>query len=633
MPNHQTTTRGRCEGTLHRLAQMGKSNNPIQQTSPCRTHPHHADTIVEQNINNPTWELCQTKDPQGINNFHQDLSGKLTTTNSGFPQCNYCKLPKHSRQGCTFRLKDLDYNIDRQFHPRKGLLTKFEARNYIPSPKRRRSPMSLRLATEIDDSGHKRFWQTLNGHIIYSIDNQPQCSYCGTPSHGRDTCPYRRQDETIGLFQAHHPQRGTMDKPPVRDNLIQPKHSASNTSYGHFDSQDAQGINNYQTNNGKPVVNSRGFVRCNYCGISNHPRANCVIRIRDKADGIRREIHPNRGLKGLKPTYNQLGKNPPNPVQPTPSCSGTQQGRFNSRDSQGINNYQLADSGKPVVNARGDILCNYCGIPSHSRIRCTIRMSDEENGIRREIHPNRGLIPSGNQVRRNAQAIVKLIRKRTHEVNEEQLKSKTKPSPNRTIDPRTKTTKIGKQRLNTHTKPTKQDSTNLMDLPTEIMLKIMQHLPFRDAIRLGRVNKRWWRITENTSLWKDVTLLNTTLSCDLVAIAIDRHATTLNIRGCTIQGSHIKKLKLGHDLQKGLSKLKFLGLQGYKGSNILAAIIAAESPELDVLDLSFSDLSANKHSHHRQNETEQQIDSNQPLQHRRTTRRNGRISILPFRYS
>merc|ERR1712051_633044 len=50
----------------------------------------------------------------------------------------------------------------------------------------------------------------------------------------------------------------------------------------------------------------------------------------------------------------------------------------------------------------------------------------------------------------------------------------------------------------------------------------MQHLPFRDAIRLGRVNKRWWRITENTSLWKDVTLLNTTLSCDLVAIAIDR---------------------------------------------------------------------------------------------------------------
>ena len=133
-----------------------------------------------------------------------------------------------------------------------------------------------------------------------------------------------------------------------------------------------------------------------------------------------------------------------------------------------------------------------------------------------------------------------------------------------------------------------------MDLPTEIILKIMQHLPFRDVMRLGRVNKKWWRITETTSLWKDITLRNTTLSCDLIAIAIDRHANTLNIRGCSIQGSHIKKLRLGRDLQKGLSKLKFLGLQGYKGSNILAAVIAAESPELDILDVSFSDLSTNK---------------------------------------
>ena len=45
-------------------------------------------------------------------------------------------------------------------------------------------------------------------------------------------------------------------------------------------------------------------------------------------------------------------------------------------------------------------------------------------------------------------------------------------------------------------------------------------------------------------------------------------------------------LRLGHNLQEGLSKLKFLGLQGYKGSDILAAIIIAESTELETLDLS-----------------------------------------------
>ena len=45
-------------------------------------------------------------------------------------------------------------------------------------------------------------------------------------------------------------------------------------------------------------------------------------------------------------------------------------------------------------------------------------------------------------------------------------------------------------------------------------------------------------------------------------------------------------LKLGHRLQEGLSRLKFLGLRGYKGSDILAAVIVAESEELETLDLS-----------------------------------------------
>ena len=39
-------------------------------------------------------------------------------------------------------------------------------------------------------------------------------------------------------------------------------------------------------------------------------------------------------------------------------------------------------------------------------------------------------------------------------------------------------------------------------------------------------------------------------------------------------------LKLGHRLQDGLSRSKFLGLQGYKGSDILAAIIIAETLDL-----------------------------------------------------
>ena len=164
------------------------------------------------------------------------------------------------RQRRTFRLKDLDYNIDRQVHPRKGFLSKYEARNYLPLPRRHRSPMSLRLAAELDNLGHARFWQTQSGHIIYSIDNQPKCSYCGIPSHGRDACPHRNKDENKGIFRAHHPQRGMIHEPQNTPDPVQSGSSDTNTSYGHFDSTDAQGINNYQTNDGKPVVNPYAII-------------------------------------------------------------------------------------------------------------------------------------------------------------------------------------------------------------------------------------------------------------------------------------------------------------------------------------------------------------------------------------
>ena len=306
VPTSQAATRGRCDDTLHRLAPMGQSNSQIHQTSPCRTHPHCDSQNIRDNTTNPAWELAQTKDPQGINNFHQDSNGKLITTDSGSPQCNYCKLPNHARQRCAFRLKDLDYNIDRQVHPRKGFLTKYEARNYLPPPRHHRSPMSLRLATESDSSGHSRFWQTRSGHIIYSIDNQPQCSYCGIPSYGRDTCPHRRKDETKGLFRTHHPQRGMIYEPQDTSDPIQSRSSYTSTSYGHLNSKYAQGINNYQlTNDGKPIVNPKGHILCNYCGVPSHPQATCTTRIRDEVNSIRREIHPNRGLI---PSGNQVGR-------------------------------------------------------------------------------------------------------------------------------------------------------------------------------------------------------------------------------------------------------------------------------------------------------------------------------------
>ena len=57
-----------------------------------------------------------------------------------------------------------------------------------------------------------------------------------------------------------------------------------------------------------------------------------------------------------------------------------------------------------MTNHRGHPLCNYCGIPSHQRSACRLRLRDVENGIKRNTHPARGSLPSGNQIRRDAQA-------------------------------------------------------------------------------------------------------------------------------------------------------------------------------------------------------------------------------------
>ena len=173
-PTAQTTTRGKCDGTLHQLTHMGKSNSPVHQTSQGRIHPQPNGQNPENNTDNSAWELAQTRDPRGINNFHQNSNGKLVMASGGRPKCNYCEKPNHGRQRCAFRLADLEHNIDRQFHPQKGLLARNDAKNYVPTQNRHRSPMSVRLAKETDSSGHSRFWQTQGGHIIYSIDNQPQ---------------------------------------------------------------------------------------------------------------------------------------------------------------------------------------------------------------------------------------------------------------------------------------------------------------------------------------------------------------------------------------------------------------------------------------------------------------------------
>ena len=123
-------TRKKCGGTIYRLAQVGRSNHPGHQAGPCYTHQRPDNNNQQVISKRPDWALQQTRDSNGNNNFHQDAEGNLSTTNLGHPHCNYCKLPSHSRQKCAFRLRDLEHNIDRLHHPRKGMLAKSDVKKY-----------------------------------------------------------------------------------------------------------------------------------------------------------------------------------------------------------------------------------------------------------------------------------------------------------------------------------------------------------------------------------------------------------------------------------------------------------------------------------------------------------------------
>ena len=83
-----------------------------------------------------------------------------------------------------------------------------------------------------------------------------------------------------------------------------------------------------------------------------------------------------------------------NTSQPKRSGSNPSSQHFDSRDSEGIHNYQQTDDGKPMINLRGLTLCNYCVVPSHPQATCKTKIRNVENGVVRDTHPARGTIPS-----------------------------------------------------------------------------------------------------------------------------------------------------------------------------------------------------------------------------------------------
>ena len=100
------------------------------------------------------------------------------------------------------------------------------------------------------------------------------------------------------------------------------------------------------------------------------------------------------GRGGRNPNIN--GKNLPRNQTPLGAKKQT-------KDAKGFYNYVQSNDGKVALNHKDHPMCYYCGIPSHQRSECRLRLRELDNGIKRPFHPSRGSLPSGNQLRKEAQ--------------------------------------------------------------------------------------------------------------------------------------------------------------------------------------------------------------------------------------
>ena len=85
-----------------------------------------------------------------------------------------------------------------------------------------------------------------------------------------------------------------------------------------------------------------------------------------------------RRQRGKKPQYHR--KNLPRNQDPLGAKKQT-------KDAESFYNYLQSIKGKVALNHKGHPMCYYCGIPSHQRSECRLRLRELDNGIKRPFHP------------------------------------------------------------------------------------------------------------------------------------------------------------------------------------------------------------------------------------------------------
>ena len=128
-------------------------------------------------------------------------------------------------------------------------------------------------------------------------------------------------------------------------------------------------------------------------------------------------------------------------------------------------------------------------------------------------------------------------------------------------------------------------------LPLEILASICSYLPFKTLCRLGTLTKKLQSVVKMDQFWENIHLPAVELSAGMLGDVLTSNKRFLNVSYCKM-GGDAKDL---NDLERRLivtkPKLRGLCLSGFSGMDSFVARAVGLSPNLTVLDVSFSRIS------------------------------------------
>ena len=470
--DHQPqTTRRSYAGTITGITFFPEQEPPSTSQTPQLT----GTTVTERKKEIP-WTPKQFYDVKGNPDYQMNSDGIVLTSPSGHPFCAYCRIPSHSRRSCHIRSEDLAQNIDRPFHPNKGIIKSRNERhrhnkfpNELPPAKHEIAGTSKIRAKSI--------------HVDTPIENQ---------THFR----------------------------PPKD----PQKFASDT--------DEYGNPNYWSSKGTLVISRQGHTRCHYCGITSHPRSRCKIRTQDEDEGQYRTIHPNRGqILSNSQAAKLLQSN-------EGACYATF--KRNLRESK--NEIQIAKTRSLLTTQK-----------------------DGDRDYNQNCNPYNKAQATNKSQNRNLK------------------RSAESTSPKKIVKHRAK---WEDDTIITNTPQI--NNVGIMDMPSEVLEKIAHHLPFKQRISIQRTNRRIRAVTLNSKLWQYITIRDSRLTAGLMRKILRERPYSLDLPGCTLNLTPQEEIMIENYLILYEPKMRYLGLQSYRGINSVIATTIFLAKQLTTLDLSES---------------------------------------------